>query len=298
MSLVSMRLWLITDLAANSGVAHGVFLGFTLSQTLIVPQISAGRQYRWTGDYWFLLRQLILKDFKVRYRNMSLGLFWSVLNPLIMMAVWTYVFTKIFQNPVPHYSIHLLSAIIPFNFFTLAWLTSTTSLHDNAGLIKRIPIRREIIPIAAILSNIAHLAIQLILLIVFLLIDGLSANKYWLWLPVVWGLELLFLIGVGLASSALNVLVRDVRYVVESFNLILFWIVPIVYSFAMVPPEMKDLYQYNPIAALILATHTVILDARAPGTPLLIKLATVSITSLLVGSLIFKKVERRFYEYL
>jgi ABC-type polysaccharide/polyol phosphate export permease len=215
-----------------------------------------------------------------------------------MMVVWTYVFTRIFHNPVPHYSIHLLSAIIPFNFFTLAWLTSTTSLHENAGLIKRIPIRREIIPIAAILSNITHLAIQLVLLVIFLLADGLSVNRYWLWLPVVWGLELLFLVGVGLASGALNVLVRDVRYVVESFNLVLFWIVPIVYSFAMVPVDMKDLYQYNPIAALVLATHDVILNARAPGTPLLLKLTAVSIGSFLVGTLIFRRLQRRLYENL
>lgn len=273
-----------------------------------VPLVYAGKlmpstglaaaEYRWAGDYWFLLRQLIVKDFKIRYRNMSLGLFWSVLNPLVMMAVWTYVFTKIFPPTTPHYPIHLLSAIIPFNFFTLAWLTSTTSLQDNAGLIKRIPIRREIVPIAAILSNITHLAIQLVLLVIFLLADGLSINKYWLWLPVVWGLELVVLIGLGLASSALHVLVRDTRYVVESINVILFWIVPVVYSFAMVPPDMRDLYQYNPVAALVLATHNVILDGRAPSATLLTKLTGVAAVSLTLGTLIFRKLERRFYEYL
>jgi len=94
------------------------------------------------------------------------------------------------------------------------------------------------------------------------------------------------------------VIVRDIRYVVESCNIVLFWIVPIVYSFAMVPAEMRDLYQYNPIAALVLASHNVILDAQAPSTTLLTKLAGVSVVSLVFGVLIFRRLERRFYEYL
>lgn len=252
----------------------------------------------WVGDYLFLLRELVAKDFKVRYRNMSLGVFWSLLNPLVMMAVYTYVFTRILARPVPHFSVHLLCGLIPFNFFTIAWLAATNSLIENAAIIKRIPIRREIIPIASILSNLTHLVIQLGLLVFFVLISGLSLNINWLWLPLVWGLEIVFLVGLGLASSAMNLFVRDVRYVVESFNLLLFWIVPIVYTFDNVPAEFRDLYQYNPVAALILATQTIILGGAAPSTTLLVKLSLVSAASLLIGIAIFRRVEKRFYEYL
>lgn len=263
-----------------------------------MPHSPSKTAHVWTGDYVFLLFELVSKDFRVRYRNMSLGVFWSLLNPLVMMALYMYVFTKIFINPIPHFSVYLLSAIIPFNFFTSAWLGSTTSVLDNAGLIKRIPIRREVIPVASILSNLIHLAIQLFLLLVVVWVAGLRLNIYWLLLPVVWGLELMFIIGLGLATSALNVLVRDTRYVVESTNLILFWIVPIIYTFAMVPANMKDLYQYNPLAALILATHNIILDGHAPSATLLTKLTLVSVATLLLGAEIFKRLERRFYEYL
>jgi ABC-type polysaccharide/polyol phosphate export permease len=92
----------------------------------------------WSGDYSFLLRQLILKDFRIRYRNMSLGVFWSLVNPLVMMSVYTYVFTKIFTNPIPYFTVHLLSALISYNFFSYAWVASTTSLLDNVGFVKRI----------------------------------------------------------------------------------------------------------------------------------------------------------------
>lgn len=252
----------------------------------------------WTGDYAYLLRQLILKDFKIRYRNMSLGMFWSLLNPLVMMGIYAFVFTRIFKNPLPHFTVHLLSAIITFNFFAAAVQSSTTSILDNAGLIKRNPVRREIVPIAAILSNVPHLFIQMLLLVGLVYVDGLGVNWQWFWLPLVWGLELICLIGLGLITSALYVFIRDVRYIVESSILVLFWLVPVIYSFEMVPASLRNLYQYNPLAALVLATHEIVLYARAPSPTLLIKLTIVASVSLVLGTQVFKRAQRRFYEYM
>jgi len=252
----------------------------------------------WQGDYSFLLKNLILKDFRIRYRNMSLGVLWSLLNPLVMLVVYEFVFTKIFRSPAKHFALFILCGILPFNFFSLAWTSGTSSIVENAGLIKRVPVPREIVPIAGVLSNLLHLIIQMGLLVVFLLYSGLSVNLYWLYLPVIWSLELVFVFGCALFFSAINVYVRDTRYFVESATLVLFWLVPIFYSFASVPERFKSIYQYNPIAALVLAMRDIVLDAKAPSDVLLIKLTVVSIVAFAVGLVVFRRLKGRFFDYL
>ncbi|MEJ5368310.1 MAG: ABC transporter permease [Bryobacteraceae bacterium] len=246
----------------------------------------------------FLTAELVLKDFKVRYRNMSLGVFWSLLNPLTMMLVLTFVFTKVFQSQIPNYPLYVLCGLIPYNFFTLSWVTATLSIAENPALVKRVPLQTALLPLVAVLSNTLHLAIQLLLVLALVLWYRLPVTWHYIWLPVIWALELLFIYGLSLATSSLHVLVRDVRYVVESINLVLFWLVPIFYSFAMVPQQFKSLYEFNPVAALVLATQHVVLYHRTPPHTLMWKMTLVAAVFLLAGAWVHARLRSRFYRYL
>jgi len=253
----------------------------------------------WDGDYGFVLRNLVLKDFKVRYRNMSLGLFWSLLNPLVMMAVLTFVFTRIVPSAsTDNFPIFVLCGLIPFNFFALAWSNATTSLCENATLVKKVLAPREIVPIAAVLSNCIHLAIQLVVLLVMVVASGRGVHASWLWLPVICAFEIMFVCGLGLVSSALDVYVRDTRYIVDSANTVLFWLVPIFYSLSLVPQELQPIYQLNPISAVVLSLRAIVLDAAAPPAHLLATLAAVSTLSLVGGLAVFHRLEGRLHDYL
>jgi ABC-type polysaccharide/polyol phosphate export permease len=271
-------------------------LPMSASATVLTPGVIP--RSRWTGDYLFLIQNLILKDVRVRYRNMSLGVLWSLLNPLVMMSVLWFVFTKIYDTKIPHFAVFVLCGIVPYNVFALSWLTGTTSLVESATLIKRVPMPREIIPISAVLSNCVHMSGQVALLLLMVAFTGGGINRYWVLLPVVCFLEVLFVVGLALICSGLNVYIRDVRYVVESVNVVLFWLVPIFYPFSRIPAQFREIYQYNPLAALVLASQRILVEGVYPQTSLLLKLAASSLLIFVLGFIVFRKLRTGFYNYL
>jgi ABC-type polysaccharide/polyol phosphate export permease len=229
---------------------------------------------------------------------MSLGVFWSLLNPLVMMGMLWFVFTKIFANQIPNFALFALCGIVPYNVFTIAWLSGTTSLVENAGLIKRVPVPREVIPIASVLSACVYMSSQVLLLLLLVIVTGLGVNPYWCWLPVIWVFEVIFVAGLSLLFSAMNVYIRDVRYIVESANVILFWLVPIFYDFSRIPSAYREVYQLNPVAALVLASRNILLNGVAPPTSLLVKLALSSSGMFFLGLFVFRRVRAGFFNYL
>jgi len=256
-------------------------------------------QRKWKGDYLYLLQNLVLKDFRIRYRNMSLGILWSLINPLVMMGVLTFVFGYVYgKQQTPFYPLLILSGLVPFNFFTAAWLSGTTSIIVNAQLVKRVPVPREMVPIAAVFSNCVHLAIQLVLLLVMTLSFGLHPNRFWLWLLPLWLLYIVFVCGISLLSSAVSVFIRDTQYVVESFNVVLFWLVPIFYSFDVIPDRFKLVYEVNPVAALVMAMRNILIDNRAPATTLIENMVIAAAVALGIGLVVFSRLKRGFYEYI
>ena len=157
---------------------------------------------------------------------------------------------------------------------------------------------REVIPLSAVLSNCVHLLIQIGLLFTCVLWSGGVPNRQWLWLPFVWAMEVIFVCGLSLITASLNVFLRDIRYAVESVNVVLFWLVPIFYDPAIIPSQYKEIYQLNPVAAQVWALRYILLDAVSPPSSLLIKLTLSSLGMLALGFLVFRRLKPAFYDYL
>ncbi len=266
------------------------------SPALAAPGLSETRR---PINLLFLLQNLVLKDFRIRYRNMSLGVVWSIANPLVMMVVLTFVFTRIYPNPViSNFAVFILCGLVPFNFYTLALNAGTTSLLDNQSLVKRVRCPRRIFPIAAVLASCLHFLIQIALLLAFVLAFGYRVNRFWPWLALVWSMEVVFMSGLALITSALDVYYRDVRYLVEASNVVMFWLVPIFYSFAMVPERFRMIYFMNPIAGVVVANRNVLLQNRAPQATVLAPLIIISLLCLVLGFAVFDRLERNLADHL
>jgi ABC-type polysaccharide/polyol phosphate export permease len=254
----------------------------------------------WHGDYLYLIQNLVMKDFRIRYRNMSLGVLWSLLNPLVMMGVMTFIWTKIFKSDIPHFQVFVLCGIVPYNFFTIAWSGGTTSVVDSAGLIKRLPVPREVVPVATVVSCSIHLLVQLGLLLAIAIGSHVPVNRYWFWLPVVWALEIVFVSGLALLTSAANVFVRDTRYIVESFNVVMLWLVPVFYPFSKIPPQYNEIYLLNPLATLVIVMQRIVYEGTPPDgtTYTMWKLVLASFTVFFIGLLVFRRMKPMFYEHI
>lgn len=256
----------------------------------------AGLSERWQ-NFEFIVSSLVMRDFKVRYRNMSLGVLWSLANPLIMMAVLTFVFIHVFpNNSIKSYPIFFLSGLVPFNFFSIAWSAGTVSLQSNANLVKRVRLQKELIPISAVLAQSIHFVIQMALLLVLAVAVGLPVTRLWLWIFPIMAFELASVSGFALLCSALDVHLRDTRYVVDSLVTILFWLTPIFYPVSMIPDSYRLIYQLNPIASAVIGLRNVVLDGTRP-TALASGLAT-AIVALVIGAGVFARLKGQFSDYI
>lgn len=168
----------------------------------------------------YFLRNMVVRDLKVRYKGSALGFLWSLMNPLLMMLVLSLVFSVAFKISMPHYPIFLLCGLLPWNFFAVSVSNATGSVVGQAGLLKKVAFPREILPLASILANLVHFGIGLLILFVFLIAFKIPLGLPALALPLVILLQLVFVLGFSLILSALNVFYRDVQQILEVLLLV------------------------------------------------------------------------------
>lgn len=253
-------------------------------------------------DIWqhhFAMRNLIMKDFRIRYRNMSLGVLWSVLNPLVMLGILVLVFTFIYpQKGHVFFPISILLGIVSYNLVALCVPAATSSIVDNAPLVKKVIFPRQILPISVVLSQAIQAVTQLALVAVFLLIFQVPITLTFLWVPVIYGVLLLFVLGVGLMCSAFNVIFRDMRYLVDSILTVLFWLSPVFYTLPIVqenlPNWVFDIYILNPMAGCIDAMRRVVLEGSTPDFQSFLTAVLVSLVALVTGLFVFSRLQRKF----
>lgn len=248
--------------------------------------------------YHELLRNLVVRDLKVRYQSSVLGFVWSLLNPLLMMTVFTVVFTVMMRNnQIQHFPVFILCALLPWNWFTSSTMGSINSIVGNANLVKKVYFPRELLPISVVLSNGINFLLALVVLFALLFAFGIPLRPPAILLPAVILIQACFLLGLALFLAALNVFFRDTEVIMEVLILAWFFLTPIFYDIKMLfPAYERILYWVNPMASVISSYRLILLHGAWPAPDFMLRTLGISVIVLVVGYLFFTRLSPSFGE--
>jgi lipopolysaccharide transport system permease protein len=248
-------------------------------------------------QYQDLLTQFTLRDIQVRYKQTFLGILWAVAQPLAYMVILTALKSVIFgeqdSEGVPH-PVFLYCAMVPWTFFQTGLNFSTTSISGNMNLVKKIYFPREIFPFSAILACTVDFLIASSIFLGMMLVYHIPFTAHLLWIPVLFAIEVAFVLAIAMFVSASNVFYRDVKYIVPLLVQVLFFASPLFYSVSQVPAHLRGWYMLNPMAVVIDGFRGAILHGRGPDPVLLGTTGLVTLLAFMGAYLYFKRCESRF----
>ena len=258
----------------------------------VVNAVVAIQKYR------FLIRQLVSRDFKTKYKRSVLGMFWSLLNPLLTMFVQYFVFSTIFKSDIPNYPAYLLIGIVTFNFFTEASGMALSSIVGNASLITKVYMPKYIYPLTRVMSSVVNLGISLIPLVLVSLVTGVQFKKSAILSLFFFCCVIIFSLGVGLLLSAAMVFFRDTQFLWGVLSMIWMYMTPIFYPESILPEDFRFILRVNPMYHFLKDIRLCILNGISPEPSVYVQCMLMALGALLIGALVFRKSQDRFVLYL
>ena len=243
--------------------------------------------------YRQLLAALTARDLKARYRGSILGFFWSLANPLLLLGVYTLVFTRFFpQQVVTPYPLFLFAGILPWTFFSAAVLESTNSIAGNAGLIKKVMFPAEALPLVVVLSHLVHFALALPILLVamamYAAMGQVTISPTIALTPFLMLLQTIFVAGVAMTVASASVLFRDLRDLVTNLMQLGFFITPIIYLIDRIDSRLlRALLRLNPMTPFVVSYQDVLFFGRLPAMSDALLMVAYALVSMIGGIFIF-----------
>ncbi len=253
-----------------------------------------------------LIRNLIVRDLKVRYKNSVLGILWSLLNPLLMTLVFTVVFTLMLDSGIPKYPVFFMCGFLPWSFLSASLISATNSIVGNAHLVKKVYFPREILPIADVLSNLVNFLLALLVLFALMLFFRVRLTPAILMLPLVILVQTVFTMGLAFFLATANVFYRDTAHILQVLMQAWFFLTPIFYPIEILPQSANVLgmtvniqlwlRRLNPMASLVASYQDVLYWGAPTGLDFFLRTAVTCVAVFVVGYLIFCRFCRVFGE--
>lgn len=261
-------------------------------RSYLLSAVDAVKRYR------FLIRQLVARDFKTKYKRSVLGVFWSFLNPLMMMCVQYFVFSAIFRSDIPNYAVYLLIGVVTFNFFSEACGMALGSIVGNAGLITKVYVPKYIYPLTRVMSSVVNLGISLIPLLLVCLATGLSFHRSVLLSLYFFSCVIVFSLGLGMLLSAAMVFFRDMQFLWGVLSMVWMYATPIFYPETILPEKFQFILRINPLYYFLKNARLCILDGISPEPIAYLQCLLIALGALAIGAAVFQKSQDRFILYL
>ena len=249
-------------------------------------------------QYKFLIEQLVSRDFKTKYKRSVLGMFWSFLNPLLMMLVQYFVFSTLFRADIPFYPAYLLIGIVAYNFFAESCSLTLTSILSNAGLITKVYMPKYIYPMVRVMSSTINLGISLIPMVLVCLVIGVAFKKAAILSLFFFICLAIFCLGLGLLLSTAMVFFRDTQFLWSVVSMMWMYATPIFYPESILPENLRFVLKINPLYYMIKSIRTCIIGGISPEPLVYFQCLLFALGMLLIGAFVFKKNQHKFVLYL
>jgi lipopolysaccharide transport system permease protein len=257
--------------------------------------------------YRELIFNLVLRELKARYKNSVLGFFWSLLNPLGMMLVFTFVFTVMSpDNQIRNFPIFFLCGFLPWQYFSSGVMVGMSSVVGNSNLVKKVYFPREALPISSVLAALVNFLLALVVLFGALIVTHTPLSPYIWLLPVVILMQTCFILGVVFVLSTLNVFYRDTMMIMDVVMQAWFFLTPVFYPIAILPSSYEILgitvnvrrlmYILNPMASFVAAYRDLLYWGYRTNLDFFLRTAATSLIVLAIGYWFFLRFSRRFGE--
>ncbi|MFN2431363.1 MAG: ABC transporter permease [Gemmatimonadota bacterium] len=245
-----------------------------------------------------MLWVLTLRDLRARYRGHALGYLWSILNPALLLVVYTVVFSTILRVGIEDFVLFLGCGLLPWTWFSTAVTVATGAVRQGAGLVRRVAFPVQVLPLVPVLSHLVHLLISLPLLLGLALLLGRPPGVTVIALVPLLLVQLVFTAGVSLGVAALGVRFRDFEFLLGNLLLVLFFLAPIIYAPEMVPPGLRRVLVLNPLAVVIGGFQDALYRGSWPSWAWLAAAAAFSLVTFVLGAWLFEHERVDFAEQL
>lgn len=246
-----------------------------------------------------MIFSLVKKDLRGRYKGSVLGFLWTFINPLLQLVVYTIVFSFILKTNIERYYLYLFVALIPWIFFSSSITVGSASIVAQKDLIKKIYFPRMVIPISYVTSSFVNMLLCFIVIFAVIIVSGAGINFLaLLTLPVIMLVEYILALGMAMLTSAITVYFRDLEHILGIVTMAWMYMTPIMYDKSIVPENLMPIFNLNPMTHVIECYRAVLYGKKIPDLTTLLSAAGLGILILIVGILVFNKLQKRFAEEL